>query len=71
LQLYTQAILLVALLLGQFWVLDKFEHYVLDGARKEALSIADGVLNGLNILMIYGFISIPELHQLYLKKEFD
>lgn len=68
LQLGMQPILLVVMLLAQQMVLERFEHYVLDGARKEALVSADGILNGLNMLMINGIISDPEQRKLYINK---
>jgi methyl-accepting chemotaxis protein len=68
LQIPIQLILMVVLVLAQRTALDKFEAYVLDGAEKQALISADGVLNGLNMLMINGIISQEDQRALYIKK---
>ena len=68
LQIPIQMILMVVLVLAQHSALDRFETYVLDGAKQEALVSADGVLNGLNMLMVNGLISQPEQRALYVKK---
>ncbi len=68
LQLVLQPLLLVIMSVAQHAAQDRLEHYVLSGAQKEALVAADGVLNGLNMLMIDGAISNPSQRQLYVKK---
>lgn len=68
LQVPIQLILLVVMVLAQRTALDKFEEHVLDGAKQKALISADGVLNGLNMLMINGIISNAEQRELYVKK---
>ena len=68
LQLPTQLILIVVLIFAQRAALDKFEGHVLDGAKQKALVSADGVLNGLNMLMINGIISQEDQRTLYVKK---
>lgn len=68
LQLPIQLILLVVMLVAQRVALDKFEDNVLEEARSKALVSADGVLNGLNMLMINGIISNSEQRALYVQK---
>ncbi len=68
LQFPIQLILLVVLVLVQRSALDQFESNVLEGAKQKALISADGVLNGLNMLMINGIISDTEQRALYIKK---
>ena len=68
LQLPIQLILLVVMIMAQRTALDKFEDYVLDQAKAKALISADGVLNGLNMLMINGIISDSEQRALYVQK---
>lgn len=68
LQLPIQLILIVVLIFAQRAALDKFEVHVLDGAKQKALVSADGVLNGLNMLMINGIISQEDQRALYVKK---
>jgi methyl-accepting chemotaxis protein len=68
LQLVFQSILLVVMIVAQYWMLDKFKQYVFDGAQKEAVVSADGILNGLNMLMLNGIISNVAQRQLFVKK---
>ncbi|HEX5336974.1 MAG TPA: methyl-accepting chemotaxis protein, partial [Gallionella sp.] len=68
LQLPIQFLLLAVMVIAQRSALDKFEEYVLEGAKQKALVSADGVLNGLNMLMINGIISNAEQRALYVKK---
>lgn len=68
LQLPIQLILLIVMLVAQRVALDKFEDNVLEEARSKALVSADGVLNGLNMLMINGIISNSEQRALYVQK---
>ena len=68
LQLPIQLILLLVMVFAQRMALDKFEKHVLDGAKQKALVSADGVLNGLNMLMINGIISDAEQRALYVRK---
>ncbi len=68
LQLPIQLILLVVMLAAQRVALDQFQNNVLDEARQKALVSADGLLNGLNMLMINGIISQADQRELYVKK---
>ena len=68
LQFPIQLILLLVLVLAQRMALNKFETNVLAEAKQKALISADGVLNGLNMLMINGIISDAEQRELYVKK---
>jgi methyl-accepting chemotaxis protein len=68
LQLPIQLILLLILILAQRWALDQFEAHVLKEAEQKALVSADGVINGLNMLMINGIISQEDQRQLFVKK---
>jgi len=68
LQLPIQLTLLVVMVFMQYVALNKFEHYVLEAAQEKALISADGVLNGLNMLMLNGLISDPEKRTSYVKK---
>ncbi len=68
LQLPIQLLLIIVLLTVQFIALGKFEEHVLSGAKHSALVSADGVLNGLNMLMINGIISNAEQRALYVEK---
>ena len=68
LQLGIQPVLLIVMFSLQHAGLDRFEQDIFNSAKKEAFVSADGVLNGLNMLMINGIISNPEQRRLYIKK---
>ena len=68
LQIPIQLILLVVMLIAQHVALDNYESSVIKEARQKALVSADGVLNGLNMLMINGIISNADMRILYIKK---
>ncbi len=55
-------------LLVQSFALNRFEDHVLSGAKHNAKTTADGVLNGLNMLMINGIISDAAQRALYVEK---
>lgn len=68
LQIPIQLILLVVMIFMQRAALDNFESYVIDGTKQKALVSADGLLNGLNLMMMGGIISDAELRALAVKK---
>jgi methyl-accepting chemotaxis protein len=68
LQIPIQLILLVILVFAQRWAFDQFEERVLEEARQKATVSADGVINGLNMMMINGIISNPDQRKLYVTK---
>ncbi len=68
LQIPIQSILVVIMVLVQNWAQDKFEDRVLTEAEEKAKVTADGVINGLNMLMINGIISDVEQRKLYIRK---
>ena len=68
LQIPIQLILLVIMVMAQRSALSKFEENVLEEARQKAVVSADGVLNGLNMLMLNGIISNEEQRKLYVDK---
>jgi methyl-accepting chemotaxis protein len=68
LQIPIQLLLFVVMLFAQRVVLDKFEERLLEETRQKAGIVADGVVNGLNMLMINGIISDAEQRALYIKK---
>ena len=71
LQLPIQLMLVAVLVFAQYVALNKFEDHVLEESRQKALVSADGVLNGLNMLMINGIISDPDQRILYVQKMSD
>jgi len=68
LQLPIQTVLLVIMVLAQQAILDQYGSIILKEANDEATLSADGVLNGLNMLMINGIISDPSQRTLFMKK---
>lgn len=63
--------ILVILTTAQFWIQDKFHEQAKYEAEKRAHTIADGVINGLNMLMINGAISNPDNRRLFIGKMDD
>ena len=47
-----QVFLIVILVVAQWWLTNRFEHQVLNAAEERAKGVADGVINGLNTLMV-------------------
>jgi methyl-accepting chemotaxis protein len=68
LQIPIQLLLLVVVLIAQNAALDQFEKRVLRDAEDKAKVTADGVINGLNMLMLNGIISDVDQRKLYIKK---
>ena len=68
LQIPIQVILLLIMVAAQRWAFDQFEIRVMDEARQKAMVSADGVISGLNMLMINGAISKADQRQLFIKK---
>lgn len=68
LQIPIQLILLIIMVLAQRSALNTFEERVLEEARQKAEVSADGVLNGLNMLMLNGIISDADQRKLYVQK---
>ena len=68
LQIPIQLIFLVVMVLVQRTALDKFENYVIEGTKQKAEISADGLLNGLNMMMEGGIIGDADLRALAVKK---
>ncbi|MDX8380277.1 MAG: methyl-accepting chemotaxis protein [Gallionella sp.] len=68
LQIPVQLTLLLVMLTAQRVALDAYEQTILTAARAKALVSADGLLNGLNMLMINGIISHKDQRALFVKK---
>ena len=68
LQIPIQIILLLIMVIVQRWALNQFEGRVQEAAEQKAMVSADGVINGLNMLMINGIISQEDQRQLLIKK---
>ena len=68
LQILIQSFLIVILLLTQRWLTQEFENRSLLAAEARAAVTADGVINGLNMMMLTDAISDPANRKLFLEK---
>lgn len=63
-----QVMLVVALSFAHFWIMAHIKEEILDGAERRATVSADGIINGMNMLMVTGMISDPDNRRLFIKK---
>ncbi len=63
-----QMMLVVLLSFAHFWVMEHITGELLDGAKRRATVSADGIINGMNMLMVTGSISDPDNRRLLIKK---
>jgi methyl-accepting chemotaxis protein len=68
LQFLVQIVLLVIGIVAQLSIRNMFENDIISHANEKAIVSADGLLNGLNMLMVSEMISKPELRSLLVKK---
>lgn len=68
LQIPIQVVLVLIMVSTQRWAFDQFENRILIEAQQKAKVTADGVVNGLNMLMLNGLISDVDQRKLYVKK---
>jgi diguanylate cyclase (GGDEF)-like protein len=68
LQIIIQLVLIAVLIPSQMWIEQHFKEQILAAAESRARVSADGVINGMNMLMIKGFIKDPESRELYIRK---
>jgi diguanylate cyclase (GGDEF)-like protein len=68
LQIIIQLVLIAVLIPTQLWIEHHFREEILLAAESRARISADGVINGMNMLMINGMISDPESRALYIRK---
>ena len=66
--LLIQFSLLVIMLIAQRWILDHFEDQVRLATENRAIETADGVINGMNMLMLTGKIQDPANRILFIRK---
>ncbi len=66
--LLIQTCLLVIMLLAQRWILGHFESQILQSTESRAVQAADGVINGMNMLMLTGKIQDPANRMLFIRK---
>ncbi|OIR16710.1 cyclic di-GMP phosphodiesterase Gmr [mine drainage metagenome] len=68
LSILIQGMLVVVLFIAHFWVINLFNEGILDEAERRAEISADGVINGMNMLMVTGMITDPENRRLFIRK---
>lgn len=68
LQIIIQLVLIAVLIPTQLWIEQHFKEKILQAAESRARVSADGVINGMNMLMIKGVIKDPESRALYIRK---
>ncbi len=68
LQIIIQLVLIAVLIPTQLWIERHFKEEILLAAERRARVSADGVINGMNMLMINGMIKDPENRALYIRK---
>jgi diguanylate cyclase (GGDEF)-like protein/PAS domain S-box-containing protein len=68
LTLLIQGGLLVILVPTQRWIMASFEEKILAATRTQAVEAADGIINGMNMLMVTGQIGDPKNRALFISK---
>lgn len=68
LTLLIQVSLVVILAFAQRWVMSSFESKIIESAKTRAVEAADGIINGMNMLMLTGQIGDPEVRALFINK---
>lgn len=68
LNILIQLVLIVVLSFAHYWVMEHFKKEILDGAERRAALSADGIINGMNMLMLTGMISDPGNRRLLIDK---
>jgi diguanylate cyclase (GGDEF)-like protein/PAS domain S-box-containing protein len=68
LHILIQGSLILFFLISQQWVVNRFASQGIEEAKARALDTADGLINGLNLLMVTGKISDPANRLLLLRK---
>lgn len=68
LHILIQGSLIILFFVSTNWVIDRFEQQIIDHAKQRADETADGLINGMNMLMLTGTISDPANRKLLLEK---
>lgn len=68
LHILIQGTLIILFFISVEWVISRFETQITASVEARAVETADGLINGMNMLMLTGTISNPDNRQLLLKK---
>lgn len=63
-----QVMLVIVLSLAHILIIEHIKTEILNGAERRATVSADGIINGMNMLMVTGKISDPDNRRLFLQK---
>ncbi len=66
-----QVVLVVALSCTHFWVMEHIKQEILDSAKRRATLSADGIINGMSMLMVTGMISSEDNRRMFISKMSD
>ena len=66
LHILIQGSLIILFVISMNWVIERFEKQIISHAEQRADETADGLINGMNLLMLTGAISNPLNRQLLL-----
>jgi len=68
LHILIQGSLIILFFISMEWVIDRFESQIMTSAKARAEETADGLINGMNMLMLTGQISDPANRKLLVSK---
>lgn len=68
LTLLIQVSLVIILAFAQRWVMSSFEDKIIESAKVRAFEAADGIINGMNMLMLTGQVGDPKIRALFIEK---
>lgn len=68
LHILIQGVLILLFIASMQWLIDRFESQLMTAAESRAQETADGLINGMNMLMITGMISNPDNRRLLVNK---
>jgi diguanylate cyclase (GGDEF)-like protein/PAS domain S-box-containing protein len=66
-----QVVLVIALSFAHVWVMAHIKQEIFEGAQRRATVLADGIINGMNMLMVTGMISSVDNRRLFIHKMSD
>lgn len=68
LHILIQGALIILFIISMNWVIARFEKQIISHAEQRADEVADGLINGMNMLMLTGMASDPDNRKLLLEK---
>lgn len=63
-----QGMLVIVLSFAQYQIMGHIENEIMDGAERRAAISADGIINGMNMMMLTGMISDSDNRRLFIQK---